>query len=93
MRRSLEGRQGRRCRPVRRLKPGLPGHRALLAVREGDGCERVGHRRVAEGFRQLALQDPRRYVVVDAWLPTDEVAETIGSAVHGRITGKEVPGR
>jgi dTMP kinase len=51
------------------------------------------HRRVAEGFRQLALRDPQRYVVVDASLPTDEVAEIIGSAVYGRITGKEVPGR
>lgn len=56
--------------------------------RELDRFEQAGpefHQRVAEGFRQLATQDPHRWVVVDGHRPMADVAETIRGAVHDRL--------
>jgi dTMP kinase len=39
------------------------------------------HERVRRAFLQLAESDPRRYVVVDATLPVDQVAATVSKAV------------
>ncbi len=51
------------------------------------------HRRVADGYRELARRYAERYVVVDAGLPIDTVAGAIRQAVISRIPGKEVPGQ
>lgn len=39
------------------------------------------HARVADGFRQLAIDDPRHWVVVDGSGPVDEVARLVHRAV------------
>ncbi|MGO8875739.1 MAG: dTMP kinase [Acidimicrobiales bacterium] len=41
------------------------------------------HARVAAGFRQLASDDPRHWVVVDGSGPVDEVARLVRGAVDG----------
>lgn len=60
-----------------------------LYERDGDNADRIGgkpatyHARVAEHFRQLALTDPERFVLVDAsGTPED---------VHGRIMRAMAP--
>jgi dTMP kinase len=43
------------------------------------------HRRVAEGFRALAVADPERWVVIDGQAPVDEVAAQVWAAVELRL--------
>jgi len=43
------------------------------------------HERVADGFRQLAAQEPERWLVVDASLPQEEIAETIWTRVSAML--------
>jgi thymidylate kinase len=40
------------------------------------------HERVAEGFRQLPRDDPKRHVLIDARGPVDEVAARVWKAVE-----------
>jgi dTMP kinase len=42
------------------------------------------HERVREGFRQLAAEEPQRFVVIDADQAPDVVAEAVASAVRAR---------
>ena len=43
------------------------------------------HRRVRDGFLQLAADEPERFVVVDSTRPADEVAAEVWSAVEARF--------
>jgi dTMP kinase len=43
------------------------------------------HRRVRDGFRRLAEDEPDRWIVVDATSPADEVAATVRAAVTTRL--------
>ena len=46
-----------------------------------DGFDVAFHRRVRNGFLEMAVAEPGRFVVVDATQPADAVAERIGRAV------------
>lgn len=48
------------------------------------------HRRLREGFLDIARREPSRCVVIDATQPVDFVARAIIAAVHERLT---LPGR
>ena len=53
-----------------------------------DRMERLGeefHRRVADGFRELAAAEPERWVVVDGSGSIDEVAAAVRAAVAERL--------
>ena len=53
-----------------------------------DRMERLGgefHRRVADGFRELAAAEPDRWVVVDGSRSVDEVAGAVRAAVAERL--------
>jgi len=52
--------------------------------------EAAFHRRVAEGYRELARRYPERYVTVDAGRPVAEVAEAVRSIVLGRLSRQQV---
>ena len=59
-----------------------------MGKRELDRFEQAGddfHRRVQNGFAEMAAADPARWVVVDASGPIDEVTATIRRAVHERL--------
>jgi dTMP kinase len=59
-----------------------------MSKRELDRFERAGdrfHRRVQDGFAEMAAADPDRWVVVDASGPLDQVSATIRTAVRGRL--------
>ncbi len=43
------------------------------------------HRRVAEGYRALAEQNPDHWVVIDGGRPVEEVAEAVFAAVKERL--------
>jgi dTMP kinase len=45
------------------------------------------HRRVREGFLEIAKRRPERYLVVDATLPVDEVADIVRQRVAGVLPG------
>lgn len=47
------------------------------------------HRRVGDGFRSLAAGEPKRFVVIDATAPIDEVAAAIREAVDHRWSAIE----
>ncbi|MGK2851560.1 MAG: dTMP kinase [Candidatus Limnocylindrales bacterium] len=47
------------------------------------------HRRVRDGFRTLAAEEPERFVVIDATAPIDEVAAAIRAAVDQRWSVSE----
>jgi dTMP kinase len=56
--------------------------------RELDRIEQAGtdfHRRVREGFAEMAAADPTRWYVVDASTPADETAATIRQVVSERL--------
>jgi dTMP kinase len=57
-------------------------HRELDRFEREDGHF---HRRVADGFRQMAATDPSVWVVVDGDRPRDEVAGEILAAVRERL--------
>jgi dTMP kinase len=46
--------------------------------------QRAFHERVRDGFRALAIEDPQRWVSIDAEEPPDEVAESVHAAVRAR---------
>ena len=46
--------------------------------------ERAFHRRVVEGYRQLAAEDPDRWRVVDGTGTVEEVASRVWAAVEGQ---------
>lgn len=50
------------------------------------------HRRVRDGFLALAAESPERFVVIDATLSVDAVAEAIAAAVPGLVDGASEPG-
>jgi dTMP kinase len=50
------------------------------------------HRRVRDGFLAIARAEPDRFVVIDATLPVDAVADAIAAAVDSRIAGGGSPG-
>ena len=53
-----------------------------------DRIEQLGpefHRRVADGFREMAAADPDRWVVVDGSRSIDEVEATVRGAVRERL--------
>jgi dTMP kinase len=61
---------------------------ARRAADRGDRFESLGegfHRRVADGFRALAAEDPAAWVVVDGTPDERLVAEAVWEAVHGRL--------
>ncbi len=65
---------------------------ALGLARHGGGretrFERKGlefHRRVREGFRALAMAEPRRIVMLDATDATERVTELVWAAVTERL--------
>jgi dTMP kinase len=75
----------------------LPDRTFLLALdateicgrldREHDRLERESedfHARAAEGYRELAARFPERIVVLDATLPSDELAEEVYGALRVR---------
>ena len=56
--------------------------------RELDRFEQAGalfHRRVHNGFAEMAAADPERWVVIDASGPLDDVSRSILSAVRQRL--------
>jgi dTMP kinase len=62
---------------------------ARLRHRELDRFEREDdafHERVRNGFHEMACDDPKRWVVVDATGAVDDVAATIRSAVLERVS-------
>jgi len=50
----------------------------------------VFHARVRQGYRELAAQEPRRWVLVDASRPPAELAAEIGQLVLARLRGAGV---
>ena len=59
-----------------------------MSKRELDRFEQAGdefHRRVQSGFAEMAAADPKRWVVVDASGPVDDVSATIRQAVLERL--------
>jgi dTMP kinase len=64
---------------------------AVAAERLGsslDRMERLGddfHRRVAGGFRTMAVADPQRWVVLDGGRSVDEVAAAVRAVVRERL--------
>ena len=50
------------------------------------------HERIADGFRQLAAQDPERWLVVDASLPQEEIAGAIWARVGPDLSGLSLDG-
>ncbi len=68
-------------------EPDAKGSEYLLALPD----DRIGsedfefHRRVLEGYRVLAEQNPDQWVVVDGSGPVDEVAEAVYAAVRDRL--------
>lgn len=56
--------------------------------RQLDRFEQEGaefHRRVRDGFRQMALDEPERWVVIDGGMSLDAVATAIRAAVNQRL--------
>jgi dTMP kinase len=57
------------------------------------GFDLAFHRRVRNGFLEMAVAEPGRFVVVDATQPADAVAERIGRAVgHLFLDGASIAG-
>ena len=59
-----------------------------MNARELDRIEQAGadfHRRVREGFAEMAAGDPTRWYVIDASTPADETAATIRQVVSERL--------
>src|SRR4051794_31876801 len=78
----------------------VPDLTVLLDVPPGTGLVRAGtepdrieaepeafHERVRDGFRELADRHPSRYLVVDATLPVNEVAEAVAARVLDVLPG------
>jgi dTMP kinase len=78
----------------------VPDLTVLLDVPPGTGLLRVGsnldrieaepaafHERVRAGFRELADRHPSRYLVVDATLSVDEVAEQVRTRIASVLPG------
>ena len=74
----------------------VPVEFALSRARHRDGLNPSGegrfeaedltfHRRVAEGYEALALENPARFVVVEATGTREEVAGRVWSALEGRL--------
>ncbi len=64
-----------------------------LQSRQLDRFERAGdafHERVLDGYRQLAADDPHRWIVVSAEGTKDEVAALVLDAVHQRLADHDV---
>jgi dTMP kinase len=72
------------------VEQGLARADARAAMDEGSGTryERMGvdfHRRLREGFLEIARREPRRCVVIDATPPVEAVAQAIMNAVRERL--------
>ncbi len=69
------------------VEPDAKGSEYLLALPD----DRIGsedfefHRRVLEGYRELAEQNPDQWVVIDGDRPVDQVAEVVYAAVRERL--------
>lgn len=65
--------------------------RADARAAGGTRYERMGvdfHRRLREGFLEIAGREPGRCVVIDATPPADEVAKAILKVIHERLPAK-----
>jgi dTMP kinase len=60
--------------------------RSLLADRF-ESRDLAFHKRLREGFREIARLEPQRCVVVDGQRSVDEVARDVWTAVHTRLLG------
>ncbi|MBM3956494.1 MAG: dTMP kinase [Gemmatimonadetes bacterium] len=60
---------------------GKPGRADPASERRFEEEPVAFHERVAEGFRRLAAREPQRWLVVDATLPREEIAEAIWARV------------
>jgi len=67
--------------PPEVLERRMRGRQLDRFEREGD----VFHQRVLEGFRQMAIDEPERWVVIDGSKSLDAVATEIRAAVRGRL--------
>ncbi len=68
----------------------VPEGTALDRGRGADRFEREEpgfHQRVADGYRQLAAEDPDRWRVVDGTRTVEEVADLVWAAVKGGVSG------
>jgi dTMP kinase len=68
----------------------VPTHLAEQRLSRGrrDRFEALGeafHQRVADGFHQLAADDPDTWTVVDGTGPAEDVSESVWSAVRSRL--------
>ncbi len=65
----------------------LPATEGLTRLRDRGGADKLEresiefHERVREAFRSLADAEPRRYLVLDARLPSEQLAELVSAAV------------
>lgn len=70
--------------------------RGVTADRIEDAPETY-HRAVRANFLALAREAPKRYLVIDAGLPVEQIAETVLERVRGLLTGSDrevaAPGR
>lgn len=67
--------------PVATAAARRSGERADVFEQLGDGFQQ----RVADGFRQMASEDPNRWAVVDGDRPIAEVAAEVQSVVRDRV--------
>lgn len=56
-----------------------------------DAYELAFHQRVWQGYREMAGQEPQRWVQVDAGLPFDAVQDQIRAIILQRLTNQIVP--
>lgn len=80
-----------------------PDYSAFAPRPRGGSADRIEkrhddfHRRVGEGFREIAKRNPERYAVIDGSKAIGEVAEAIRAEISTRLarrlSGREVPGQ
>jgi dTMP kinase len=67
------------------IETGLARKKANELTRFEAGFDAAFHRRVRDGFLELARQEPARFIVIDASPPAEEVFEAIRAALAHRI--------
>ncbi|WP_165699140.1 dTMP kinase [Candidatus Frankia alpina] len=74
-------------------KPGVePGRGSGDRSGEEIGAEVLAYRRrVRDGFRRLAQEEPARYLTVDATRPRDEIHAEVRAIVAGRVKRRAAP--
>ncbi len=56
-----------------------------------DAYELAFHRRVWQGYHELAQQDPQRWVTVEASQPMDKIQQQIRQVIMNRLSGRDHP--